>query len=174
MSGLRTHCSLLCLSRAQNLSLLEAKELSAHIRSKRAGQAKLGETSKPTGGKVPIRPRYMRKSTGCIVTIRSHLIEVSGSSKAWYGGEGGYLKSRSQFRLALPRRGPAPSWAPHAGDTSPASPLFKSRPLYSRCRASDTFSRRWKYMARWYYWRATAETLRTDVSRAKFGGEGGI
>src|SRR5438034_6848067 len=113
-------------------------------------------------------------STGGKVTLRPHLIEAGGSSEAWYGGEGGYLKSRSQFRLALPRRGPAPSWAPHAGDTSPASPLFKSRPLHSRCRASDTFLRLWKYMARRYYWRATAQPLRTDVSRAKFGGEGGI
>src|SRR2546427_10037211 len=52
--------------------------------------------------------------------------------------------------------------------------MLKYRILHSRCRASDTFSRLWKYMARWYYWRATAQTLRTDVSRAKFGGEGGI
>ena len=43
-----------------------------------------------------------------------------------------------------------------------------------RCRGSDTFSRLWNFMARWYNWRATAQTLRTDVSRAKYGGEGGI
>ena len=36
-----------------------------------------------------------------------------------------------------------------------------------RCRESDTFSRLWNFMARWYNWRATAQTLRTDVSRAK-------
>src|SRR5206468_9860430 len=49
----------------------------------------------------------------------------------------------------------------------PCVPPLESHPLHSRCRAGDTFSRLWKYMARWYYWRATAETLRTDVSRAK-------
>src|SRR5438034_11771312 len=62
-------------------------------------------------------------------------------SRAKFGGEGGYLKSRSQFRLALPRRGPAASWAPHSGDTSPASPVVNSRPLHIRCGASSTFSR---------------------------------
>jgi len=28
----------------------------------------------------------MGKNTGSKVTLRSHLIEVSGSSEAWYGG----------------------------------------------------------------------------------------
>ena len=36
-----------------------------------------------------------------------------------------------------------------------------------RCRGSDTFSRLWNFMARWYNWRAPAQPLRTDVSRAK-------
>src|SRR5436309_15431195 len=89
------------------------------------------------------------------------------------GGEGGHLKSRAQLQRALPQRGPAPSCLPTWGSLSPTSPSFKSHPLHSRCRASDTFSRLWEYMARWYYWRAPAQTLRTDVSRAKFGGEGG-
>ena len=49
----------------------------------------------------------------------------------------------------------------------PCVPLLESHPLHSRCRAGDTFSRLWKYMARGYNWRATAQPLRTDVSRAK-------
>ena len=77
------------------------------------------------------------------------------------------MKSHAQLQRALPQRGPAPSCLPTWGSLSPTSPSFKSHPLHRRCRASDTFSRRWKYMARRYYWRATAETLRTDVSRAK-------
>src|SRR5947208_4557518 len=70
--------------------------------------------------------KYMARWYYWRVTAQTLRTDVS---RAKFGGEGGYLKSRSQFRLALPRRGPAPSWAPHAGDTSPASPLFKSRPL---------------------------------------------
>ena len=57
------------------------------------------------------------------------------------GGEGGYLKSRSQFQLALPLRGPAPSCAPHAGGHTPrdlpiqippsAWPLSRKRHLFT-------------------------------------------
>jgi len=40
------------------------------------------------------------------------------------------MAEREGYEVALLQRGPAPSYALHAGDTSPADPLFKSLPLY--------------------------------------------
>ena len=50
------------------------------------------------------------------------------------GGEGGHLKSRSQFQLALPPGGQPPRAfaslrSPQEGGTPPSQPPFKSRPL---------------------------------------------
>ena len=84
------------------------------------------------------------------------------------------MAERVGIRSRAPTEEASPLVSPHAGDTSPAIPLFESHPLHGHCRESDTFSRLWNFMARWYNWRATAQTLRTDVSRAKYGGEGGI
>src|SRR6185295_15184520 len=52
------------------------------------------------------------------------------STSPWCGGEGGHSKSRALKQRSLLQRGPAPSYAPHAGDTSPTIPLFESHPLY--------------------------------------------
>ncbi|ALA56643.1 hypothetical protein NITMOv2_0203 [Nitrospira moscoviensis] len=61
--------------------------------------------------------------------------------------------------FALLQRGPAPSYAPHAGDISPAGPLFESHPLFETACV---------------YRLAFSFCLARRHERALFGGEGGI
>jgi hypothetical protein len=58
----------------------------------------------------------------CSVPLSSN----SELSTSLSGGEGGHSKSRALKQRSLLQRGPAPSYTPHAGDTSPAIPLFES------------------------------------------------
>jgi hypothetical protein len=89
----------------------------------------------------------------CSVPLSSN----SELSTSLSGGEGGHSKSRALKQRSLLQRGPAPSYTPHAGDTSPAIPLVRI-PL-SGLSCSPTLS---------------PLTLHASRFTSSSGGEGGI